>query len=184
MFLTLHFILSHLIADYSVQPSKLVEYKYKSFFGVLLHTLMHLGIVLILVLPFLYLNTVRIGVLIIFVTHTLIDYLKITIEKKYPENKFVTYVSDQIVHLIIILLLVRFIGRVEPDSSWGWAKIYLNSDLINFLIILHLSTYFWDITRWAYINSKNPTPYKRDYRMMARNALIVAIAFAAYYIAR
>ena len=183
MYLTLHFILSHLVADYPTQSSKLVKYKYKSFLGILLHTFIHLAIILILVFPFMHLYRVCIGAVIIFATHLFIDYSKITIEKKYPKiNKFLIYVSDQAAHMIVILLLAIFIGRVEPSFSGEWVKFYLNQDLIDFLIILTLVTYFWDITRWTYLNSKKPIPYKRDYMMMARNALIVIIAFGVYWL--
>jgi hypothetical protein len=126
---------------------------------------------------------VCIGALIIFGTHIIIDYSKITIEKKYPRtNKFLIYISDQVAHLIIILLVTKFIGIVNLGLPWDWVQIYLNGDLITFLIILHLATYFWDVTRWTYINSKKPTPFKRDYKMMVRNGIIVFIAFGVYWL--
>jgi hypothetical protein len=182
MYLTLHFILSHLIADYTAQPGKLVKYKYESFCGILLHTLIHLAIIMILIWPFMHLYSVCLASLAMFATHTLIDYSKIKIETKFPKiNKFLIYVSDQVAHLIVILIVVRYIGMVEPGFPWEWVKIYTNRGLIDFLIVLNLSTYFWDITRWAYLNSKKPQPYKRDYRLMARNAIIVVAVFTIYW---
>ena len=84
--------------------------------------------------------------------------------------------------MIVIVLTAIYIGRAYPGFTGEWVKSYLNRDLINFLIILNITTYFWDVTRWAYINSKKPTPFKRDYSMMARNAIIVVIAFEVYWL--
>lgn len=186
MYLTLHLLLAHFLADYPFQIVPLVRYKYKSFLGILLHTLIHLVVITLLCIPFLHLSKVILGIAIIFVTHNIIDYTKITLEKKFSKfNKFILYTADQIAHFIVIFgVAYLLICKVDPGFSGAWYKYYADKTIVSFVLILTLVTYFYDVSKWTFLNSRKARPFKRDYKMMVRNALIVMIGFGVYWITR
>ncbi len=186
MYLTLHLFLAHFLADYPLQPSWIVKMKYKSFLGVFIHTVIHLAVIILLSIPFLHLPNVWYGIAIIFVTHNIIDYSKVTIEKKFKKiNHLYSYILDQALHLTIIYSVAVFLmGSIQPYISNGWYEFYSNRYMVGFALILVLVTYVYDVTRWIVMNYKKPYPYKRDYQTMYRNALIVVIAFVVYCFTR
>jgi len=186
MYLTLHLILAHFLADYPLQPGVLVRFKYKSFIGILLHTIIHVAVISLVCLPFINSEKVYLGLAIIFVTHLLIDCSKIACEQHFPKiNKFILYVLDQVLHyLILIAVSIFLIGKIEPWLSGNWFLYYSDKTLVSFILVLVLVTYFYDVSKWALLNSLRPIPYKRDYVLMARNALIVVVAFVIYWLTR
>jgi len=186
MYLTLHLILSHFLADYPMQPGKLVKFKFKSVYGVFVHAVVQLIVLLIILFPFIYSNKAFIAIGIIFITHGIIDFVKIYFDKKYKKlNKLLLYILDQSLHLSIILILsYAYIGKIIPSMTGWWVKYFTDNSVISFVLILTLVTYFYDVTKWTYLNSVKPMPYKRDYKMMARNAIIVVIAFLLYWLTR
>ncbi len=183
MTLVYHLILTHFLADYPFQPGRLVKYKYKSFWGILIHTVIHLTIISLTVFPFLQNSRVIWGVAIIFITHNLIDYTKVAIDKKKLINGFVLYLADQITHLIVVLgVAIWLIGDVSPWIAGPWFHYYSDIGLVNYLTVLVLATFFFDVTRWTYANTKKKHPYKRGYKLMIKNAIGVTIIFAGYFI--
>lgn len=184
MYLTLQLILSHFLADYPLQPGSLVKLKYKKVVGVLLHALVHLVLMILLCIPFLYLQTVQLSLIIIFVTHLAIDFGKVTMDRNYPKiNKFILYIGDQVAHMLVMLYCsILIIGKTEPAFAGGLYNYLSENAIFSFILVLTLVTYFYDVTRWTYRNSIESVAYKRDYRMMIKNAIIVAIAYGAYWV--
>ncbi len=183
MYLTYHLILTHFLADYPFQPGRLVKYKYKSAWGVLIHTAIHLAIICLVVLPFLHESRVVWVVLIIFITHNLIDYTKVTLDKKKMVNSFVLYLADQITHLLVVLSVAFWLIKdVHPWLTGPWFRYYSDVGIVNYLTVLVLATFFFDVTKWAYENSKKKKPYKRDWGLMLKNAVAVTVVFAGYFI--
>ena len=177
-----HLFITHTIADYPLQNRKLIQFKEKSYFGVLLHTLVHLVVLLIILFPFLYLKSVWIGIGVIFVTHNIIDQTKITLDKKYPDLRLPLYFLDQMLHLVIIAFVALYIGSVTPNLP-EWMSFYTDKTVVLYVLILLITTYFYDVTRHFVRTRKKKAPYKRDYKMMLRNVFIVSIAFAIYWLA-
>ncbi len=185
MHLTLHLILAHFIADYPLQTNWLAKYKRNHAFGIFLHSFTHFVVSVILMIPFLHIGKIWLGVLIIFATHTLFDQLKVTLGKKTKWNPFLLYVLDQIAHLVVIYwVAVYYLGKITPQMSGFWLNLYTDSTIVSFFLTLTLVTYFYDVSRWTYLNTKKKRPYKRDYSMMCRNSLIVIIAFVVYWVTR
>ena len=91
--------LAHVIADFLLQPTWLVQWKEKHFGGVAVHASVHALMLLVLFWPkTLYTVAILLGVAIF---HAFIDQTKILYQKKYA-----TYVSsflvDQLMHLAIL----------------------------------------------------------------------------------
>jgi hypothetical protein len=176
-----HLFLAHFLSDYPLQPSGLVKLKNKSFWGVLIHSAIHLAALIIIMLPFLYVRNLLIGIGIIFVTHSVIDWSRISFEKKYKYLKLPLYFLDQVLHLLIIALIAYWVGVPAPKLPAGWMWFYADRSVVVYILILILVTYFYDVTRHFLLTRKKPKPYVRDYRMMLRNVFIVSIAFAVYW---
>ncbi|QQR83211.1 DUF3307 domain-containing protein [Candidatus Peregrinibacteria bacterium] len=184
MYLTLHLILSHFLADFPLQSRQLVQYKEKHFLGVLIHSFAHLVISGLLVFPFSNQPLVWWGIGLIFLVHNLSDQLKISAQKYVPHwNKFELYVLDQVIHVgTIILVSLYLIGPVEATVPLSFTSVFYNQMLMSYLIVLVLGTYFFDVSRWIFQSgSKNP-PYTRDYIMMMINAMLISVVFAAAYL--
>ena len=181
-----YLFLTHFLADYPFQPGWLIQLKKKTFWGVVLHASIHLLFAILILSPFLELCEVWLSVGIIFVTHVIIDQIKVALEKKYPTSRyFLIYILDQVSHLAIITLLSVFLlGDLVISFKEGFLQYYSDQTIIHFLLVLTLATYVYDITSWMYLNAKKLHPYKRNYAMMARNSLIVIIAFVLYWLTK
>ena len=184
MDITLHLILAHFLADYPLQSNRLVAYKTKHFAGIVLHSLTHVATSILLGLPFVLQGRFWMAVLAVFLTHNLIDKTKLWAQKKYHRvNAFVFYVLDQVAHLgVIVLSSWLWLRNLMPDFGGAWFSFYANRMLMNYFLALILVTYFYDVSRWTYLNAKKPQPYIRDWRAMGMNALIVTVAFGLYWL--
>lgn len=183
MDIILKLILAHFIADYPLQWGGLVSFKQKSVWGILAHTYIHLFVMLFLLWPYLHLDSAVRAILFIFILHNVADFTKIHIDRTHKKGRLARYLLDQLFHFAIVLIAYwAWLRGATPLISDAWKPCYLGSSWVLFLIALILSTYFWDVTRWTYRNSKKPQPYIRDWNIMRRNALIVTAGFAAYWL--
>ncbi len=102
-------ILAHILGDFIFQPTKWVKdkeaKKHKSKY-LYFHILVHL-IVLLVVLQFDV--TYWIGIIIIGVSHYVIDLIKLHVQT--DTNKRILFLIDQILHLGIILLVVNYYNQ-------------------------------------------------------------------------
>ncbi len=163
-----------------------MAYKKRSFLGVVLHSGIHLLFAALILFPFWGRWEMWLSAGIIFVTHIIIDQAKVTLEKHNPSSSYFTiYLLDQLTHLAVISLVSLTLMRdlVFP-SAGAFMQVLSDKTIIHFALVLVLVTYVYDITVWMYRNSKKPQSYKRNYSMMARNALIVVVAFVVYWISQ
>lgn len=103
--LTIKLILAHLIGDFLLQPQKWVlhkeTHKHKSKF-LYYHILVHfLALIIVLQFNFKY----WLGVLIIVISHYIIDIIKLHLKPKF--NNRLLFGLDQLAHLLIIALVVK-----------------------------------------------------------------------------
>ncbi len=187
MSLLLHLLLSHFIADFPLQSKKIVEIKHKNFFGILLHTFIHLVVMAVIMYPVLNIKKVWISVLIVFVVHTIVDTIKVYIDNKYPDShRLFWYMTDQFAHwLTVILVSCFYISKLSISFPTNYMSLYYNQSVIIYLLLAVITTYFYDITRWFYRASKGVKkpiiPYKRDYKMIITNLIVVSVGFGVYW---
>jgi len=179
MDLFIHLLLTHFLADYPFQSGALLRLKFRTYWGVLLHCLIHLASMVALLFPLLHNSRVWVGIAVIFFTHNLIDQIKVTLDKKYPRYHLAFYAGDQIAHWLVVGGVTLAVGPVLPQG-WG-ADLYQNTLLFVYLLALVISTYFYDVTRY-FLNlpKRGKKPYRRDYPRMLKNALIVSVSFFLY----
>ncbi|MBI4235109.1 DUF3307 domain-containing protein [Candidatus Peregrinibacteria bacterium] len=131
-------ILTHLLGDFVLQPTKLVRWKMTSYKGTLVHSLVHFLIGLILLSPFIINGYVwLIGIIFtISLIHFFIDQAKISYDLKHDE-KVKPFIIDQMLHLLAIMLVNFFLGKTQlilPESSF--TLIYSDLNIINFFSFL------------------------------------------------
>lgn len=184
MNLLLPLILAHFLADYPLQSNWLVAYKTKKFAGIVLHSFTHVVTTILVCLPFVGSGKLWLGAAFIFVTHNFLDEGKVVLNRRHPKHLFLWYVLDQIGHLLTITGVVWAAGPIVPTLSGSWINFYTNTTLLKFVLILVLVTFFYDVTRWTWRNAKKPQPYIRDWGLMARNAILVFIAYGVYWLVK
>lgn len=125
--ITTYLIIGHLLNDFLLQPYKLIQWKMKSYVGVLTHVIILAFVSAAFLFPYLGRWETWAVIGAISIVHFIIDLAKINIALKY-DNFPLPYLADQAIHFIIILigggLLVR-VAFVPPDT-WFFHNIYSN----------------------------------------------------------
>ena len=98
---------AHLIGDFLLQPTWLVGLKTKKLIGVVFHSIVHLVVMGVLLMP----RSPQVFALILGIAllHGLIDSIKIRYQKKQRHDGFVMgFMLDQAAHLGVILVSIHF----------------------------------------------------------------------------
>ncbi len=100
-------LIAHLIGDFSLQPVKLVEKKKNSINGLIMHTLVYTLIVTLVLLLFGNIWEIIFWSIFIFISHFVIDYVRVKVTKKCNNNTFSfwSFVVDQVIHIILIVII-------------------------------------------------------------------------------
>lgn len=178
----IQFYLTHFLSDYPFQSGKLVKLKQERFLGVFLHTGVHLLSMLVVLSPLLHDSRVWLSIALVYITHSVIDQTKVVLDKASPQHARLLYFLDQFSHWGIMYGALRIAGDVQPRLSGIWLDLYTNKTLWLYILVLVLCTYFYDVTRY-FVKLQMKKEFKRDYLTMMRNASIVTIAFAIYWLA-
>ena len=134
-----YLILAHLLADFVLQPSKLVLWKIRSKYGVFVHVLVHFVINIIVLLPFI-LNGYYWPIVAAFVicfAHFWIDQAKISYDLSH-DKKVMAFLTDQLIHLLTIMLVYFFVQNLAlslPVS--GFYSIYSDIRIVIFFSFLN-----------------------------------------------
>lgn len=183
----LYLILAHLIGDFVLQPAKLVQWKVKSITGIAVHTLIHFAVSLILIFPYLNLETAAI-VLLLAIVHALIDLAKIS--KSLKSDKFVAYfVIDQLLHLITVIGAGVWIFYLHDwqKQTWFLPEIYNNHLIALFLILIVFMGYTVEIYKHTKKMHSIAEGMRFDYkeifmRILALTFVYIIFTAAAYLI--
>jgi len=136
MFLFYRLLLAHIIADFPLQTSQIFKVKANTEWGVLIHTLIVLIFSILFAFPYLEDPKVIIILLIIFLSHTAIDKLKMEYSKKTKKLSIRILLLDQALHVAIIAVL-----------TFNFTESYLlsfpfNSVFLNYLIDIYNNDIF------------------------------------------
>jgi hypothetical protein len=127
MFLFYRLLLAHIIADFPLQTKQIFKVKTNTEWGVLLHTLIVLLFSILFVFPYLEDPKVIIMLLVIFLSHTVIDKLKMEYSKKIKNQSTRILLLDQVLHIAIIAVL-----------TFNFTESYLLSSPFNSVFLNHL----------------------------------------------
>jgi len=136
MFLFYRLLLAHIIADFPLQTKQIFKVKTNTEWGVLIHTLIVLIFSILLTFPYLEDPKVAIILLVIFLSHTVIDKIKMEYSKKTKNQSIRILLLDQFLHIAIIAVL-----------AFNFTESYLlsspfNSVFLNYLIDIYNSDIF------------------------------------------
>ena len=136
MFLFYRLLLAHIIADFPLQTNQIFKIKTNTEWGVLIHTLIVLIFSILFALPYLEDIKVIIVIVVIFLSHTVIDKLKMEYSKKTKNQSIRILLLDQVLHIAIIAIL-----------TFNFTESYLlispfNIPLINYLIDIYNNDIF------------------------------------------
>lgn len=156
--------IAHLTADFLLQPTWLVKWKEKNAGGTALHAFIHAAILAIFIIPQTFLAAAII--LIIALTHGIIDHIKISLPKKSFERAFAL---DQAVHAVILLLAMKFL----PFNLIFW-----NSE--SGILTLSLLTFFsFGVGLWNLMHIKNYPVY--SFALKTTRIFTVSLVFLAFF---
>ncbi|HZK11725.1 MAG TPA: DUF3307 domain-containing protein, partial [Atribacterota bacterium] len=105
MHLFYRLLLAHIVADFPLQNKQIFKVKTNTEWGVLFHTLIVLIFSILFAFPYLKDPKVIIIIIIIFLSHTVIDKLKLEHSKKTNKASTRILLLDQSLHITIIALL-------------------------------------------------------------------------------
>jgi hypothetical protein len=177
----IHFYLAHFLSDYPFQPNRLIKLKQEGYLGVFIHALVHLASMLVILSPLLHDKRIWGSIALVYITHNIIDQIKVKLDAADPRHARFYYFLDQFLHWIIIYIAYRIAGDVQPNLTGTALEIYTNETLWLYILVMVLSTYFFDVTRY-FVLLKTNKPFKRDYKTMLVNGLIVTVAFGVYWL--
>lgn len=104
---------AHLVADFLLQPTWMVQLKRKSLKGIIVHALMNLLVMSVFFVP----QTVGAWSMILSIAalHGIIDHVKIRYHREVKKQSFVTgFMVDQAVHLTVLLIASRLYPFFPP----------------------------------------------------------------------
>jgi len=136
MFLFYRLLLAHIIADFPLQTNQIFKVKTNTEWGVLIHTLIVLIFSILFTFPYLEDPKVITILLVIFLSHTAIDKLKLEYSKKTKNQSIRILLLDQALHMAIIAVL-----------AFNFTESYLlsspfNSAFLNYLIDIYNNDIF------------------------------------------
>lgn len=106
-------MIGHLLGDFYFQPDCLVKKKKESFIWVILHCIIYSAVIGVMLLPKEHdIRKYVFLILLITVSHLIIDIVKIIIDEKCKPGgcKMIIFLFDQIAHLLILLVISQMCG--------------------------------------------------------------------------
>lgn len=178
----IYLIIGHLLGDFLLQTSRLVTFKQKSIFGIILHCLIIWISQAILLLPYLFSLEVWGTITLIAIIHFGIDFSKIALkEKTKTKIPLIPFTLDQVAHFIVLYLGYLFIKNQEPlwfTNSWWFESLYQNTALLVYFSGIIFFSYSLDIVLLTFKLQKDPNyKYKRGYFDMLIRVAIFALVY-------
>ena len=175
----LYLLLAHFLADFVLQPEKLVRWKQRQWSGIAVHGLVHLGISFVLLAVYLPNMGVLAAILLVAAAHFLIDWLKILYER--GAKKFIgPFLADQAAHIAVLALSAYALGDVPLSMTWGpIAWLYTDFSVVVGLCLLLGVTYVYELTLFQ-IHRTKTSKYKPNFKAMGRRTVIAAAAYGLF----
>jgi len=154
-------LLAHIIADFPLQTKQIFNIKMNTEWGVILHTFIVLIFSILFAFPYLENLKVITALLIIFISHTIIDKLKLKHSKKTSTPNLKIFLIDQFLHIsIITLLTLNFTEKVL--LTFPFNNVFLsylihlyNSDIFIISLIGYIASVFFIPILLIYIKEED-----------------------------
>lgn len=180
-----YLILSHLLADFIFQPTKLVLWKIKSKYGVFVHVLVHFVVNLLVLSPFIvngYYWPIGAAFVVCF-AHFWIDQAKISYDLRH-DKKVLAFLIDQLMHLLVMMLVYFFVQHLTLSLPTGnFYSIYSDIRVIIFFSFLILCSSAVEIYHFQKIRErKHDATLKLHPRNIALRIFVFAITYVLFMV--
>jgi hypothetical protein len=183
----LHLTIAHLLGDFVLQPNKLIEKKYHSWKGTLIHALIIGALTTLLLFPYLASAKTWLIILLITALHFLQDLAKVSFDKKINKNKStLPFFVDQALHLTVLTVMASYleVSNLIPLPA-ALSDLYYSETILIAIVSIIVLTYTLDITFFQFelkklkLKNKKKTPsYHPDYKGM----MVRVLAFTFFYL--
>lgn len=160
--------LSHLVADFLLQPTWLVSLKLRRVIGIAFHAAIHAAVMVVLLLPTRIEVFAAIFAVVVF--HGAIDQIKVNFQKKNLPFDLLFFV-DQLAHLAVIIAVSTLLPYSYPAF---WTS--QNGKLVWILLFV-----FSLASAWKNLSCLSDCPIKNNRQAFLRFATI-SISFLAFAI--
>jgi len=143
MFLFLRIILAHFLADFPFQPNIIYKLKLKGFRGQFLHAAIFAACSIALCWPFLEIKAVWILILLLGISHLVIDCLKVGYFNA-EKHRVGAFLADQVSHIAAIgVIFLTGLKKLSfsSETSFMAGRLYANNVLILLLIICLIASF-------------------------------------------
>lgn len=166
------FFISHIVADFLLQPTNLVLWKEKHKAGLFLHAAIHAGVMLLFTLP----ATISLGIAIVCIAalHGLIDAFKIHYQKKNPGFDF-PFLLDQCVHAAVLIAAAFLFPLSEMSKTYVFWQSEAGKGMAALFFFWSFFIGFWHIKN---IHHDHETPAT----LKLRRTLVTIFVFALFLI--
>lgn len=145
--LLLKFLLAHFLGDFVFQTRKMVQHKTEPKYFAL-----HIAVHAVLLCLFLWNDAVWWAVLIVILSHTLIDIFKLKLTEKV--NGLVLFLSDQLVHLSVIVLVLCAFSDLKISLTFFSEPVFWLA-VCAFVLVTQVTAVFIRIVLEPYQHQKN-----------------------------
>lgn len=114
-------MLAHAIGDFPLQTNFVFLYKVTRPWGVFLHVSIIGVCMVILLIPYLYSPGVLGLLLLLLASHVIQDKLKIEKQRDESRNNMWSFISDQLLHILFIVLMSLVAKSLELVRTWPLA---------------------------------------------------------------
>ncbi len=175
-----YLVLAHLVADFLLQPGKLVKWKMESRWGVLVHVLVHFVTNIILLFPYIMQKPLPFMAAITAITavHFFIDTQKIDYDLHH-DTKVKPFVIDQIFHITTLFIAYLFLEKTKLTfDKTLFYSLYQNIYLVIFLTFTVLLSNGFEIFKFQLKREKNS---KAKLKIDKKETLSRLLAFTIIY---
>lgn len=153
--LFLKLLLAHVIGDFVAQPKSWVKDKDKKRHRstyLYLHMLVHLGALLLVLAQ--DIQSFSLGILVILVSHLIIDLIKVFLNKK-ADSRWL-FIGDQLLHILVLIAVASF----YQETEWSFAKLYSTEVILLSIALFGLTSVSSVImrvltSRWKFKENKS-----------------------------
>ena len=151
------FLLAHLLGDFTFQPKILVEMKKQRIGYQIMHSAIYAVLFMLVIVMFEDFPTTVLLTVSVFIIHFIIDFLRIKSdnETKSQGIHLMSFIMDQIIHIIIVVILTFIIGDLTEDAIAFLNRIAFLTGINNLYNILIIAI--------AYIIILSPTSVFIEY---------------------
>ncbi|MFC1682866.1 DUF3307 domain-containing protein [Candidatus Zixiibacteriota bacterium] len=146
-------LLAHLIADFPLQTDAVFAVKKGRAWGVMLHSTLFWLTAILLAKPFLHIWAVWGGLVLLWLSHSVIDKAKLALVSSGRKDHLVYFLLDQLLHIGAVALVCLFLNRIPQVSAIAASVLSIKIG-IAYVVSVWVSPLLCFYTRTAFSSQK------------------------------